>query len=625
MTFDRQGNLYVADSALDLVFRITGLPHPVIDDTPPTVTPQLVGTTGSGGWYRSNVQLTWVVSDAESSISSSNGCGASSVTTDTSGVTFTCTATSAGGTTTRSVTIKRDVTQPTLTFGALSPAPDANGWNSGDVTIPFTTNDATSGVFSTSTGSPVTVTGEGPGVYAQVVVTDSAGNSATFTTPGVRIDRSAPEVASAITGTAGNDGWYRSDVQVSWTVTEGNGSPAVVTGCSTSSVTTDTAGTTFTCTATSAGGTTSESVTIKRDATPPTLTFDAASPAADEHGWRAPPLSVPFTTNDAMSGVATTSSVNPLAITETGAGVTGQVIVTDVAGNSATFTTPAFNIDGTPPFVSMQVIGTRGANTDWYRTDVQIIWGVHDSDSQVLTHECDNVTLTTDTAGTTYTCSGTSTGGSVTQSVTIKRDATPPTLDWSAPSPAPNAAGWFTSNVEFTYTTEDATSGVSGTSQPTPGPVIVTEDGPGQTNQITVWDNAGNQAIFFTPPVNIDHLPPIVQPFVNGVMGPSVWHNDDVQLHWNVAENHILASNGCEDRLIDTDTAGTTFTCSVTSGAGTTTESVTIMRDATPPILTVRRVHAGPERQRLEQDQHHRAVHACDAMRGLHPSARRLR
>ncbi len=259
------------------------------------------------------------------------------------------------------MTIKRDVTQPTLTFGALSPAPDANGWNSGDVTIPFTTNDATSGVFSTSTGSPVTVTGEGPGVYAQVVVTDSAGNSATFTTPGVRIDRSAPEVASAITGTAGNDGWYRSDVQVSWTVTEGNGSPAVVTGCSTSSVTMDTAGTTFTCTATSAGGTTSESVTIKRDATPPTLTFDAASPAADEHGWRAPPLSVPFNTNDAMSGVATTSSVNPLAITETGAGVTGQVIVTDVAGNSATFTTPAFNIDGTPPFVSMQVDRNPGS------------------------------------------------------------------------------------------------------------------------------------------------------------------------------------------------------------------------------------------------------------------------
>ena len=211
---------------------------------------------------------------------------------------------------------------------------------------------------------------------------------------------------------------------------------------------------------------------------------------------------------------------------------------------------------------------------------------MHDSDSQVLTHECDNVTLTTDTAGTTYTCSGTSTGGNVTQSVTIKRDATPPTLDWSAPSPAPNAAGWFTSNVEFTYTTGDATSGVSGTSQPTPGPVIVTEDGPGQTNQITVWDNAGNQAIFFTPPVNIDHIPALVQPFVNGVMGPSVWHTDDVQLHWNVVENNILASNGCEDRLVDTDTAGTTFTCSVTSGAGTTTESVTIKRDATPPVLT---------------------------------------
>ena len=196
-----------------------------------------------------------------------------------------------------------------------------------------------------------------------MTVTDFAGNTATFTSPAVNIDRSAPEISFAISGSQGNDGWYTGDVQVTWTVTASKGSPAAVTGCSTSSVTTDTAGTTFTCTATSAGGTTSESVTIKRDATPPTLTFDAASPAADEHGWRAPPVIVPFNASDAMSGVATTSSVNPLAITQTGQGVTGQVIVTDVAGNSATFTTPAFNVDGTPPFISMQIVGTKGGNT----------------------------------------------------------------------------------------------------------------------------------------------------------------------------------------------------------------------------------------------------------------------
>ena len=156
-------------------------------------------------------------------------------------------------------------------------------------------------------------------LVAQVVVTDSAGNSATFTSPAVKIDRSAPVVNSTITGTAGNDGWYRSDVQVAWTVTEDR-STSTNTGCSTSSVLTDTTEVTFTCTATSAGSTT-KSVTIKVDETPPTLTFGAASPAPDDAGWRASPVSVPFTASDALSGVASTSSPSPLAITQTSATV----------------------------------------------------------------------------------------------------------------------------------------------------------------------------------------------------------------------------------------------------------------------------------------------------------------
>jgi hypothetical protein len=48
-----------------------------------------------------------------------------------------------------------------------------------------------------------------------------------------------------------------------------------MTGCESTSVTSDTAGAIFTCTATSAGGTSSGSVTIRRDATPPQLALPA--------------------------------------------------------------------------------------------------------------------------------------------------------------------------------------------------------------------------------------------------------------------------------------------------------------------------------------------------------------
>ena len=90
------------------------LPALAKDTTPPAITASVTGTLGANGWYTSNVGIAWTVTDAESRISKKTGCGTSSVTTDTAGATYTCTATSTGGTATQSVTVKRDATR----FGA---------------------------------------------------------------------------------------------------------------------------------------------------------------------------------------------------------------------------------------------------------------------------------------------------------------------------------------------------------------------------------------------------------------------------------------------------------------------------------------------------------------------------
>jgi hypothetical protein len=171
-----------------------------LDVTPPVITPNVIGTLGTNDWYVSNVSVTWSVVDAESAISSSTGCGAESVTSDTSGVTFTCQATSEGGTSSQSVTVKRDATKPTLTFGAASPAANSNGWNRTDVSFAFTAADAMSGVASTNPASPVAVSGEGAALEVLVTVTDSAGNSEVFATPAVNIDRTAPSVSITTPG-----------------------------------------------------------------------------------------------------------------------------------------------------------------------------------------------------------------------------------------------------------------------------------------------------------------------------------------------------------------------------------------------------------------------------------------
>jgi hypothetical protein len=86
----------------------------VRDSTPPVITPSVTGTMGGNGWYTSNVDVSWIVADAQSAISSSTGCGATIVSTDGASITLTCSATSAGGTATQSVTFKRDATAPLI-------------------------------------------------------------------------------------------------------------------------------------------------------------------------------------------------------------------------------------------------------------------------------------------------------------------------------------------------------------------------------------------------------------------------------------------------------------------------------------------------------------------------------
>src|SRR4029077_13753122 len=127
-------------------------------------------------WYTSDVQVSWVVADDRSPLIDRTGCDTAAVTADTTGVTFTCTATSAGGSTTQSVTVKRDATAPELEFGAPAPAANAAGWYGSDVSVPFTASDVTSGIASTTPGSPVLITGVGANLSADVTVTDNAGN-----------------------------------------------------------------------------------------------------------------------------------------------------------------------------------------------------------------------------------------------------------------------------------------------------------------------------------------------------------------------------------------------------------------------------------------------------------------
>jgi uncharacterized delta-60 repeat protein len=182
-------------------------------------------------------------------------------------------------------------------------------------------------------------------------ITDPGGIAISAVTPVIGADTTPPVITPNITGTLGNNGWYTSNVSVSWNMTDAESAISSSSGCENSTVSSDTAGVTFTCSATSAGGTATNSVTIKLDKTSPVIS-STQTPSPNPAGWNKTPVKVDFTCSDALSGIETC----PASVTVSAEGkdlpVSGTA--TDKAGNSA----PAIrtlNIDLTPPSIAIGV------------------------------------------------------------------------------------------------------------------------------------------------------------------------------------------------------------------------------------------------------------------------------
>jgi GON domain len=109
-------------------------------------------------------------------------------------------------------------------------------------------------------------------------------------------DTTPPVITPTVTGTEGDDGFYTSDVNVSWSSDE----PTIESeGCGTTTIDADTGGQTLTCAVASAGGVSEKSVTVKRDATPSTLDLGGGGTytVADT-------IAITCGATDALSGVA---------------------------------------------------------------------------------------------------------------------------------------------------------------------------------------------------------------------------------------------------------------------------------------------------------------------------------
>ena len=166
------------------------------DTTPPVITASVSGTLGNNDWFTSNVEVSWSVTDDESAITSQNGCDAQTVSTDTTGITYTCTAESAGGVSSQDVTIKRDATAPTIIYSSRT-TPNPAGWNNSSVTVKWSCSDAVSGAISSEVSSVIGT--EGMNQEATGSCTDHAGNAASDTQGAINIDLTPPALSPTVT------------------------------------------------------------------------------------------------------------------------------------------------------------------------------------------------------------------------------------------------------------------------------------------------------------------------------------------------------------------------------------------------------------------------------------------
>jgi hypothetical protein len=161
-----------------------------------------------------------------------------------------------------------------------------------------------------------------------VVVTNPDGTSFTFEDGYTYFDDTPPVVEPIVTGTLGNNGWYRSNVLVQWSVVDEE-SAITEQYCDDTSITYDSEGFLSGCSATSSGGVTQAEIVIKRDATPPVIEIMPTQLTfyVGEAG------SIPYSCDDAMSGVGTCQAG---ALNTTTAGsFSFTVTATDMAGNQS--------------------------------------------------------------------------------------------------------------------------------------------------------------------------------------------------------------------------------------------------------------------------------------------------
>ena len=229
--------------------------------------------------------------------------------------------------------------------GSVPPATcDVIDAEDGNSSFPATLSDVTGPYTSDGIGSQTASCSytDGGGLMDSDSVTYSIGDP-TKPVIGYTLNPALPD---------GLNDWFKSDVTLTWTVTEDESPNSLQpTGCEDQTITADQTEQTYSCSATSAGGSASQvDVKIKRDGTGPVVSYTSATGTAGNDGWYTSDVTATFTATDVFSGPSSQTATS----TSTGEGAAVQVsspAFSDLAGNTtaAGAATEPFKIDKSGP------------------------------------------------------------------------------------------------------------------------------------------------------------------------------------------------------------------------------------------------------------------------------------
>jgi hypothetical protein len=555
-----------------------------IDKTSPTIGHTQTPAANADGWNNTSVTITFQCSDALSGIASCTG--AQTVTTEGKAQTVTGTAKDvAGNTATDPAAVSIDKTKPVVTVDAL-PAPNGYGWYDDDVTVTYTATDALSGI---KTQDKAHTFGEGANQTDTATATDTAGNSASVTTPVVNVDKTAPTISGAIVGTPNSNGWFIGDVTVHWTCAD---NLSGVVACPADSIVKG-EGSNLSASATvsdKAGHLATTTVNgIKIDRTAPTT-----SATNVPSGWVNNQVTIGLAANDNLSDIDSTYYAIDGALVGTkgnqvsiGAeGVHGvKYWSVDNAGNVENAQTFTVRIDLSSPSITPSQAPAQNTN-GWNNTDVSVAFACSDQVQLSGLKDCTAPT-TVSTEGKSQQVTGTATdnaGNSITGTAVVNIDKTAPAIT-GAPDRAANANGWYNDNVTVAFDAKDGLSGVDTVT----GPQHLGEGG-NQSVSGSATDAAGNTASTTVSGINVDKTAPTLSAAPTTSPNGNGWYNADVTQVWAADDNLSgLAGTAPADSVISDEGEGQSVSASVSDRAGNTTSATSepVKIDKTAPSTDV--------------------------------------